>query len=838
MRQISKSLDSIIAQATFRAIQLDARGGFEDLLFLELISSPASLSYQLLSSKLEPQQLDHIKSNISRITEVTAPPVELSHESVDEIDVNELPRVGEVGEREANVESDAARESEASRGSDAGRESGAAEVITPSLFYDRFLTSLIEHYRGSVRLTTLHALHFVVSNNQTAASRLLKLYGVGASMLEYEITQYNPNGGFVPLLSLGIRRDSNQTDKTDQTDNTNQPNRPNQSAKGELARPRQRVKPHPLSKFGIDLTQLARDGAIDPVVGRERETERVVEILSRRKKNNPVLVGEAGVGKSAIVEGLALRIAEGDVPHTIRDKHLFSIDISSLVAGTKFRGDFEQRIYELLTALKQSGDTIIFIDEIHTIVGAGSTQGSLDTANILKPALARGEIQTIGATTFDEYRNTIESDSALDRRLQKVVVEPTSEEQSIEILINIAPSYEAHHRVIYSEEAIAACVELSARYITNRYLPDKAIDLMDEAGAHSSIGEIVERAPRVIQRTDIERIITAQTGIDVEALTKSERERLQRMEAELNSRVVGQRSAVSKLSRTIRRSRAGLADENRPIGVFMFVGATGVGKTHLAKELSKWMFGTKRSLIRLDMSEYGESHNASRLIGSPPGYVGYGEGGELSEAVRRNPYSVVLLDEIEKAHPDIYNVMLQIFDEGQLTDGSGRKIDFRNTIIIMTSNVGSVEAVRRPLAIGYDTNSKQRAHRESAAESYRAAMERRFAPEFINRIDEVLMFGALQQDDIEKIVSLELERIFERTRSRGYDVRITRAARKTLAARGYESKYGARALRRTLQEMVEEPLSELIIDGRLKQGGSVVIERERGGATVRLRHCL
>ncbi len=801
MRQISKSLDSIIAQATLRAIKLGARDGFEDILFLELISNPSSLSYQLLSSKLEPQQLDHIESNIRRITEVIAPPLSAQESSAE-------------GSTESSTEGE--------HGGDVSAVSVTAEQLV-----SRFVAEITALYPDSARLTTLHALHFVVSKNKTAASRLLKLYGIGASGLDYEITQMNTSGGFMPLLSIGMKQDSAKRDPD-----------PSHLAKGgdEMRRnPGSTTEQHPLSKFGVDLTQLARDGAIDPVVGRERETERLLEILSRRKKNNPVLVGEAGVGKSAIVEGLALRIVAGDVPHAIQGKRLFSIDISALVAGTKFRGDFEQRIYELLELLKQSQDTIIFIDEIHTIVGAGSTQGSLDTANILKPALARGEIQTIGATTFDEYRSTIESDSALDRRLQKVVVEPTSEEQSLVILQNIASGYESHHRVIYSEEALVACVELSSRYITDRHLPDKAIDLLDEAGARCSINDRHDAAPAVVLRSDIERIVTMQTGIDVEALSKDERRRLQQIESDLNSRVIGQSGAVSRLSRTIRRSRAGLADENRPIGVFMFVGPTGVGKTHLAKELSKWMFGSKRSLIRLDMSEYGESHNASRLIGSPPGYVGYGEGGELSEAVRRNPYSVVLLDEIEKAHSDIFNVMLQIFDEGHLTDGAGRKIDFRNTIIIMTSNIGSREVTQRQHTVGYDTTSKQRADQRSAAESYRGAMEQRFAPEFINRIDDVLMFNSLGECDIEKIVSLELERIFARAQDRGYRVRITRAARKTLAELGIESKYGARALRRRLQERVEEPLSSLIIDGELKEGGSVVIERERGGGDVRLK---
>lgn len=756
--QISKSLDSIIATATFAATKIGATHFFEDILFLELISRPDSLSYQLLKSKLSDEQIQHIKSQIGRIISVANSPSALSMSGV-----------------------------------------------TPEIFYRDMVSAIAVRYPEAARLSTIHALHFIVSDTQNAASRMLAMFGLNVLVLTKYIDEYSSINSLAPIID-------------------------GQKVAEQTA---QSVKPHPLSKFGVELTEMARNGEIDPVIGREKETQRVVEILSRRKKNNPILVGEAGVGKSAIIEGLALRIAGGDVPHTIRGKRLFSIDISALVAGTKFRGEFEERMQQLLTALRSSCDAIIFIDEIHTIVGAGSTQGSLDTANILKPALARGEIQTIGATTIDEYRKNIECDSALDRRFQRIMVEPTSVDQTIEILRQIAPKYEEHHRVKYTHEAIEACVKLSERYITDRHLPDKAIDLLDEAGAKAAIA-VCDKSVEV-QPADIERVITAMTGIPVDKIGGDELSKLRKLESHLRSRVIGQNLAVERISRTIRRSRSGMADASRPRGVFMFVGPTGVGKTLLAKELSHYMFDNKSSLIRLDMSEFGQSHTSSRLFGSPPGYVGYGESGELAEAVRRNPYSVVLLDEIEKAHPDIFNVMLQIFDDGHLTDGSGRKIDFRNTIIIMTSNVGSRRVVKQPKQVGYATTSKLESVKIASSQGYKVALERQFAPEFLNRIDDILIFNTLEQADIERIISLELELIFNRTRELGYNIRITDAARKELATLGFESKYGARALRRTLIERVEEPIADLIIDGELNSKKEIVIERIRNSRGVRLR---
>ena len=645
-----------------------------------------------------------------------------------------------------------------------------------------------------------------------------------------------------------------------------------------------------LDKFGVDLTRQAREGKIDPVIGRECEIERVVQILSRRKKNNPILIGEAGVGKSAIVEGLALRIAAGDVPHTIAGKRLYSLDVSSLVAGTKFRGEFEERMQQLLDELRKADDTIIFIDEIHTIVGAGSTQGSLDTANILKPALARGELQTIGATTLDEYRENIEKDSALERRFQRVLVEPTSCEETLQILRNIAPRYEAHHKVRYTDEALEACVTLTNRYITDRFFPDKAIDVLDEAGSRmhlqtarepdtlremeaalastceerrEAVRQLVyekaaaarlrelalrskldesraewqrslESHPAEIRAEHIAQVITSATGIPIERITTGELGRLRGLKDYLAGRVIGQDAAVEKVALSIQRSRAGLKDENRPIGVFLFVGPTGVGKTLLAKELSKWLFDERRGLIRIDMSEYGEKHNVSRLIGSPPGYVGYGEGGQLTEAVRRQPYAVVLFDEIEKAHPEVFNAMLQIFDEGHLTDGSGRKVDFRNTVIIMTSNVGSRAAVQRAVQVGYSTSSKTVVEQAAPQIEYRKALERTFAPEFLNRIDDIIVFRTLTLEDVERIVELELRRLLARTQRLGYKVEISAEAKRRLAVMGYEARYGVRSLKRTLLDNVEEPLSTLIIEGRVNEGAKVKILPAKAGVTLKV----
>ena len=679
---------------------------------------------------------------------------------------------------------------------------------------DAFYRGFAEELRATsdaVRsVTTGHALLSIAGDRTTATAHVLEMYGITPQIIAEELQRFAAGDDFGTEITVG---------------------KPGLKT---AERPFEEPSGHPLAQFGADLTQLARDGKVDPVIGRDREIDRVIQILSRRKKNNPILIGEAGVGKSAIVEGLALRIAQGEVPATIAGKRIFSLDVSALVAGTKFRGEFEERMQQLLDLLRRSRDTIVFIDEIHTIVGAGSTQGSLDTANILKPALARGELQTIGATTLDEYRTDIESDTALERRFQRVLVEPTTPEQTLGILRRIAPDYERHHRVRYSDEALRACVELTGRYVTGRCFPDKAIDALDEAGSRAHLQRNAATATVEIGEGLVRRVVSDMTGIPAERVSEDEASRLRSLRDHLARHVVGQQEAVERIARTIRRSRAGLQDENRPIGVFLFVGPTGVGKTLLAKEVSKWLFDEHRGLIRIDMSEYAEKHNVARLIGPPPGYVGYGEGGQLTEAVRRQPYAVVLLDEIEKAHPEVFNTLLQLFDEGRLTDGSGRTVDFRNTILIMTSNVGSREVARKPLRVGYATPSKGAAPDTAPDGEYRRALERVFAPEFLNRIDDIVIFRTLDAGDVVRIIDLELQGLFTRTGRLGYKIKVTEGAKRRLASMGYEARYGVRSLRRTLAEQVEEPLSTLILDGKLRTGDTVVVESDRSRG-IRLR---
>lgn len=679
---------------------------------------------------------------------------------------------------------------------------------------DAFYRGFAEELRATsdaVRsVTTGHALLSIAGDRTTATAHVLEMYGITPQIIAEELQRFAAGDDFGTEITVG---------------------KPGlKTAERSFEEP----SGHPLAQFGADLTQLARDGKVDPVIGRDREIDRVIQILSRRKKNNPILIGEAGVGKSAIVEGLALRIARGEVPATIAGKRIFSLDVSALVAGTKFRGEFEERMQQLLDLLRRSRDTIVFIDEIHTIVGAGSTQGSLDTANILKPALARGELQTIGATTLDEYRTDIESDTALERRFQRVLVEPTTPEQTLGILRRIAPDYERHHRVRYSDEALRACVELTGRYVTGRFFPDKAIDALDEAGSRAHLQRDAATATVEIGEGLVRRVVSDMTGIPAERVSEDEASRLRSLRDHLARRVVGQQEAVERIARTIRRSRAGLQDENRPIGVFLFVGPTGVGKTLLAKEVSKWLFDEHRGLIRIDMSEYAEKHNVARLIGPPPGYVGYGEGGQLTEAIRRQPYAVVLLDEIEKAHPEVFNTLLQLFDEGRLTDGSGRTVDFRNTILIMTSNVGSREVARKPLRVGYATPSKGAAPDTAPDGEYRRALERVFAPEFLNRIDDIVIFRTLDAGDVVRIIDLELQGLFTRTGRLGYKIKVTEGAKRRLASMGYEARYGVRSLRRALAEQVEEPLSTLILDGKLRTGDTVVVESDRSRG-IRLR---
>lgn len=572
-----------------------------------------------------------------------------------------------------------------------------------------------------------------------------------------------------------------------------------------------------IEDFGFDLTKAAAEGKLDPVVGRETEIARVIEILGRRKKNNPMLIGEPGVGKSAIVEGIALRIAAGEISPALAKKRLISLDIASVVAGTKYRGDFEKRLKSIIREVGSNPDIILFIDEFHTIVGAGGAQGSLDAANILKPALARGELQCIGATTMDEFSKIVEKDGALDRRFQKIVVEPTDIRQSVAILRNIKPNYEDFHKVTYTEEALEACVRLTDRYVTGKFLPDKAIDALDEAGSMIRLNLAKSgRSGNVVDAEDIASVVSKMTGIPVNKVAESEGNRIMRMKDRLRSRIIGQDDAIEKVVRAIQRNRAGLKDPDRPIGTFLFFGPTGVGKTWLAKCLAEYLFDSQDNIVRIDMSEYMEKFTVSRLVGAPPGYVGYEEGGQLSERVRRKPYSVVLLDEIEKAHPDIFNILLQVLDEGRLTDSNGRVVNFRNTIVIMTSNVGSRELDEYGSGVGFATSGKNvTKNRQSVLEK---AIKSSFPPEFINRVDERIFFNSLTKEDMEKIIDIELKDLRARAGEAGYRLVVTSAARRFIAEAGFDPAFGARPLKRAVMKYVEDPVSEFIISDRILQG--------------------
>ena len=579
--------------------------------------------------------------------------------------------------------------------------------------------------------------------------------------------------------------------------------------------------------FGFDLTKAAAEGKLDPVVGREAEIARVIEILGRRKKNNPMLIGEPGVGKSAIVEGIALRIAGGSISPALAKKRLISLDIASVVAGTKYRGDFEKRLKSIIKEASTNPDIILFIDEFHTIVGAGGAQGSLDAANILKPALARGELQCIGATTMDEFAKIVEKDGALDRRFQKIVVEPTDIQQSITILENLRPNYEDFHKVTYSEGAIDACVRLTERYITDKSLPDKAIDAMDEAGSMVRLNlSKKRRSGSVVDAEDIATVVSKMTGIPVNKVAESEGNRIMKMKGRLQSRIIGQDEAIEKVVRAIQRNRAGLKDPNRPIGTFLFFGPTGVGKTQLAKCIAEYLFDSEENMVRIDMSEYMEKFTVSRLVGAPPGYVGYEEGGQLSERVRRKPYCVVLLDEIEKAHPDIFNILLQVLDEGRLTDSNGRVVSFRNTIVIMTSNVGSRELDEYGSGVGFSTSGKNvPKNRQSVLEK---AIRKSFPPEFINRVDERIFFSALTKEDIERIIDIELKDLRIRAEEAGYKLIVTTSAKRFIADAGFDPAFGARPLKRAVMKYVEDPVSEFIISDRILQG-----RRKKGSSGLR-----
>ena len=573
-------------------------------------------------------------------------------------------------------------------------------------------------------------------------------------------------------------------------------------------------KTSPLEEFGYDITQAAREGRLDPLVGREDEIQRVIQILGRRRKNNPMLVGDPGVGKSAIVEGIAIKIVNRDVPPVLEGKRLISLDLGSIVAGTKYRGDFEKRLKNIINEVSSSPDVILFIDEFHTIVGAGGASGSLDAANMLKPALARGDIQCIGATTLDEFKKSVEKDGALDRRFQKIVVEHTDIRHSISILSKLKGNYEKHHNVIYTDEAIEACVRMSERYITDRCLPDKAIDAMDEAGSKVRLKN-PKNTGRVTAE-DVAEVISKMTGIPSGRVAENEGTRLMKMQEVLKKRIIGQDEAIGKVVRAIQRNRAGIKDPGKPIGTFLFFGPTGVGKTQLAKSLAEYLFDSEDNMIRLDMSEYMEKFNVSRLIGAPPGYVGFEEGGQLSERVRRKPYSVVLLDEIEKAHPDVFNILLQVMDEGRLTDSTGRTISFRNTIVIMTSNVGSRELEEYGSGVGFSTSSRNvEGNRKSVVEK---AVRKAFPPEFINRVDEQVFFRHLDKDDLEKIIDIELKGLKSRVREAGFELTVTAGAKRFAADAGYDPAYGARPLKRAVQKFIEDPVSEQIITERMSGG--------------------
>ena len=643
-----------------------------------------------------------------------------------------------------------------------------------------------------------------------------------------------------------------------------------------------------LDSFGRDLTKAADEGRLDPIVGREKELERIAQILSRRKKNNPILIGEPGVGKSAIAEGLAQRIIQHKVPRTLYNKRIIMLDMGSVVAGTKYRGQFEERMKGIMNELEKNRDIIIFIDEIHNIVGAGNANGSLDASNMFKPALARGELQCIGSTTLDEYRQYIEKDGALERRFQKILVEPTSPEETVQILNNIKGRYEDHHLVKYSPEAIEACVKLTNRYISDRHLPDKAIDALDEAGARVHISNInvpaeiidmehaiedirqqkklaikeqrfedagkyrdeektlseqLENAKKAwdnetnshretVTEQNVAEVVAMMTGVPVQRIAQNEGDRLMSMESELAGTVIGQDEAIKNVVKAIRRNRAGLKDPNRPIGSFIFLGPTGVGKTYLAKVLAKYLFDSEDALIRIDMSEYMEKFAVSRLVGAPPGYVGYEEGGQLTEKVRRKPYSIVLLDEIEKAHPDVFHLLLQVLDDGVLTDSLGRKVDFKNTIVIMTSNIGSRQLKDFGQGVGFGTQAKKDSKDKYSRAVIENALKRSFAPEFLNRIDEVVIFESLNKDSINKIIDIELKKVLERTTEMGYQLELTEKAHNFIVEKGWDEQYGARPLKRAIQKYVEDVLAEEIIKTNPEKGAKIVIDYDENAGDM------
>ncbi|MBF8457922.1 ATP-dependent Clp protease ATP-binding subunit [Kaistella sp. G5-32] len=718
----------------------------------------------------------------------------------------------------------------------------------------------------SAEINTVHLLLGILYKSEDPTTNILSSYDIDYESVTKSYQTMLKNSGQDPKMSA--------YDDDEEREEFGQMRKPT----GNLGTGKSKTPT--LDNFGRDLTSLARDGKLDPVIGREKEIERVSQILSRRKKNNPLLIGEPGVGKSAIAEGLALRIQQKKVSRVLFGKRVITLDLASLVAGTKYRGQFEERMKAIMTELEKSRDVILFIDELHTIVGAGSSTGSLDASNMFKPALARGEIQCIGATTLDEYRQYIEKDGALERRFQKVMVEPTSVEETVQILNQIKDKYEDHHNVIYTDEAILACVNLTARYITDRFLPDKAIDAMDEAGSRvyiknmkvpseiieyeKNIEEIKDAKQKAVKAQDylearklkdeeerlqielnlaqeiwdknvkekkeevseesVAEVVSMMSGIPVTKVGKNELDKLAQMDATLNGKVIGQQEAVKKVVKAIQRNRAGLKDPNRPIGTFIFLGTTGVGKTELAKVMARELFDSDEALIRIDMSEYMEKFAISRLVGAPPGYVGYEEGGQLTEAVRRKPYAVVLLDEIEKAHPDVFNILLQILDEGFITDSLGRKVDFRNTIIILTSNIGTRDLKDFGDGVGFGTTAKKTNTDARARSTIENALKKAFAPEFLNRIDDIVIFNNLEKDSIAKIIDLELAKLYSRLEKLNYKVEMTDEAKDFIADKGWDKDFGARPLKRAIQKYIEDLLAEMLVNKQLVEGETVVLK--------------
>ncbi|NTD99790.1 ATP-dependent Clp protease ATP-binding subunit [Agrobacterium tumefaciens] len=725
---------------------------------------------------------------------------------------------------------------------------------------------------------TEHLLLSVLRDDDNIASQILLQYGVTYDVFKQEV-EVNKNG---------FRDDISNSASTGGDDDYRE--------EESFSTPKKvsdiKSKTPVLDNFGRDLTKAAEEGRLDPIVGREKEIERVSQILSRRKKNNPILIGEPGVGKSAIAEGLALRIVQRKVSRVLFGKRVVTLDLASLVAGTKYRGQFEERMKAVMNELEKSTDVILFIDEIHTIVGAGGASGSLDASNMFKPALARGEIQCIGATTLDEYRQYIEKDGALDRRFQKVMVEPATPDETVEILTRIKDKYEEHHGVTYTDEAILACVSLTSRYISDRFLPDKAIDALDEAGSRVHLTNIhvpqniidieakiedikleknkvvrsqkYEEAAKLrdteknlieeldkakaeweaetktkryeVSEDNVAEVVAMMTGIPVQRVGQTDSVKLLNMYDKVAEKIIGQDDAIKKLTKAIQRTRAGLKDPKKPIGSFIFLGPTGVGKTELAKELARFMFDSDDSLIQIDMSEYMEKFAVSRLVGAPPGYVGYEEGGQLTEKVRRKPYAVILLDEIEKAHPDVFNILLQVLDEGQLTDSLGRKVDFRNTIIIMTSNIGARQLKDFGQGVGFSTSAKTNQAESHSRGVIESALKRAFAPEFLNRVDDVVVFNSLGKDEIFKIIDIELKALFGRVHTLGYEIALTENAKDYIAEKGFDSNFGARPLKRAIQKYLEDPIAEEILKGELTEGDILEIDYDKTTELISINH--